>query len=94
MAGALVSHSGSSAVDVISHVSTQPHDHLAGSADSYQERRDPDPVGKGKRWECSTLGCGDLGRQLDPSAHKQHPQPKLVSHHGGWFCEPQTSSPP
>lgn len=80
-------------IDTTSHIiCTQPHGHF-GLADSYQDRRDSDPADKG---DAGVLGSGGyLGRQLGPSAHKQPPYPKLVSyHHGGWFCEPQTSSSP
>lgn len=49
----------SAAVDTISHmVSTQPHYHLAGLADSYADKMDPDPVGKGERCRNAQLRKG------------------------------------
>lgn len=49
------------AIDTTSHIiCTQPHGHLAGLADSYQDRRDSDPAGKG---DAGVLGSGgQVGR--------------------------------
>lgn len=51
MAGAPVTITEiSSAIDIISHiVPTQPRDCLAGLAELYQDRRDPDPAGEGEK---------------------------------------------
>lgn len=81
MAGALVSHYGSSAVDVISHiVSTQPHNHLAGSADSYPERRNPDPVGKGKGcWSAPLWVAGTWATSWAPQPISSSPNPSWLA---------------
>lgn len=84
MAGTLVVITTiSDTVGVISHiVSTQPRDHLAGLTDAYQERRDPDPDGKGEKCCSAGLGGGAGGgtwAASGPSPRAGQPSQVVVS---------------
>lgn len=46
-------------IDTASHIiCTQPHSHLAGLANSYQDRKDSDPAGKGDAGVLGSAGGG------------------------------------